>query len=99
MDAARKIHLAAAALAQGARLQTLSKPLRIWGPDSDRRLDQLAGIAKSTGSVPPDRHKTAVQTDGWNKSGLGDPGSLEALTVRFGLATRSGSHVGSPGAR
>ena len=93
MDTARKIHLAAAAVAQGANLRSLSKPLRLWGPDADRRIAELTTIAKATGSTRAARlFQAAVQTDGWNKSSMGDPvRNLEVLTVRFALATRSGA--------
>ncbi len=91
MDTARKIHLAAAAVAQGANLRSLSKPLRLWGPDADRRIAELTTIAKATGPTRAARlFQAAVQTDGWNKSSMGDPvRNLEVLTVRFALATRS----------
>lgn len=93
MDTARKIHLAAAAVAQGASLRSLSKPLRLWGPDADRRIDELTTIAKTTGPTRAARlFQAAVQTDGWNKSSMGEPvRNLEVLTVRFAIATRSGA--------
>jgi DNA polymerase III delta subunit len=96
MDTARKIHLAAAAVAQGTSLRSLSKPLRLWGPDADRRIDELTTIAKTTGPTRAARlFQAAVQTDGWNKSSMGEPvRNLEVLTVRFALATRSGAAAG-----
>lgn len=101
MDTARKIHLAAAAVAQGTNLRSLSKPLRLWGPDADRRIDELTTIAKATGPTRAARlFQAAVQTDGWNKSSMGDPvRNLEVLTVRFALATRAGAATGAPGRR
>ncbi len=106
MDAARKIHLAAAAaaVAQGggaASLRSLSKPLRMWGPDADRRLEELATIARATGPTRAARlFAAAVQTDGWNKSSMGDPvRNLEVLTVRFAQATRMGTAGGGLHAR
>lgn len=101
MDTARKIHLAAAAVAQGTNLRSLSKPLRLWGQDADRRIDELTVIAKSTGPTRAARlFQAAVQTDGWNKSSMGDPvRNLEVLTVRFALATRAGAAAGVSGRR
>jgi DNA polymerase-3 subunit delta len=101
MDTARKVHLAAAAVAQGTQLRSLMKPLRMWGPDADRRLEELATIAKATGPARAARlFQAAVQTDGWNKSSQGDPvRNLEVLTVRFAQATRGGSAAGGSQAR
>ena len=95
MDAARKIHMAASAVAQGTSLRALTKPLRLWGPDADRRIEELTNVAKATGPTRAARlFAAAVQTDGWNKSSHGEPiRNLEVLTVRFAQATRAPSRL------
>jgi DNA polymerase-3 subunit delta len=100
MEAARKIHLAAAALAQNVALRSLVKPLRMWGQDADRRLEELGNLARAAGPIRAARlFNYAVQTDGWNKSSMGEPArNLEVLTIRFAQAARlGGSGVGGSG--
>jgi DNA polymerase III delta subunit len=90
MEAARRVHLAAAAVKQGTAIRSLTKPLKIWGfgPDFDRKVQMLEAAGKSLGPTRAAKlFEAAVKTDAANKSSNGEPmRNLEVLTVRFDRA-------------
>jgi DNA polymerase III delta subunit len=87
MDAARRVHMAAAAVKQGTPLKSLARPLKIWGfgPEFDRKIALMEQAARSAGPARAARlFNAVVAADAANKSSLGDPmRNLEVLTVRF----------------
>ncbi len=90
MEAARRVHLSAAAVKQGVAIRSLTKPLKIWGfgADFDRKVQSLEALGRSTGPTRAARlFDAAIRTDAANKSGGGEPmRNLEVLTVRFSRA-------------
>jgi DNA polymerase III delta subunit len=95
MEAARRVHLSAAAVKQGLAIKSLTKPLKIWGfgPDFDRKVQALEAIGRGTGPVRAAKlFDAAVRTDAANKSGSGEAmRNLEVLTVRFSRAIGGGA--------
>ena len=95
MEAARRVHLSAAAVRQGVAIRSLTKPLKIWGfgPEFDRKVQALEAIGRGTGPVRAARlFDATVRTDAANKSGSGEAmRNLEVLTVRFSRAVGSGA--------
>lgn len=90
IEAARKLHLASRAVAEGRNVMSLQYQLKAFGPGAQEMLQSLARIARN---VPPPRaarlFNQAVQTDAANKSGLGDPvRNLEVLAVKFAEVAR-----------
>ncbi|HVU65071.1 MAG TPA: DNA polymerase III subunit delta [Phycisphaerales bacterium] len=87
MDAARRVHMAAAAVKQGTPLKSLARPLKIWGfgPEFDRKIALMEQAARSAGPARAARlFNAVVAADAANKSSLGEPmRNLEVLTVRF----------------
>ncbi len=95
MEAARRVHLSAAAVKQGVAIKSLTKPLKIWGfgPEFDRKVQALEAVGRAAGPIRAARlFDAAVRTDAANKSGGGEPmRNLEVLTVRFSRVVGGGS--------
>jgi DNA polymerase III delta subunit len=91
-EMARKVHVAAHALARGARVESLAYQLKIFGPP-DVRNQQIALLEQAAASagVPASARllAAAVASDAAGKSGLGDPvRNLETLTIKFNAVTQ-----------
>ncbi|MFN7021790.1 MAG: DNA polymerase III subunit delta [Phycisphaerales bacterium] len=91
LEAARKLHLASRAAADGRDVSRLQHQLKVFGPGAS---EMLAALSRLSRRVPPARaaelFRRAVQMDAANKSGLGEPvRNLEVMAMRF---------AGSPGA-
>jgi DNA polymerase III delta subunit len=104
MDAAKRVHMAAAAVKQGTPLKSLARPLKIWGfgAEFDRKLGAMEVAARATGPARAARlFNAVVAADAANKSSLGEPvRNLEVLTVRFAGALGGGGAASRPiGAR
>lgn len=85
IEAARKLHLAARAAAEGRNVFGLQYQLKAFGPGAQEMLASLARITKTTAPAAAARlFDETVKTDAANKSGLGEPvRNLEVVAVKF----------------
>lgn len=85
-DLARKLHAASRAMAQGARPDTISKPLKLWGPSSFVILDAARAIKPAAAFR---LYRQCVENDQRSKSGFGDAErTLERTVINYALARR-----------
>lgn len=92
-DVAKKVHIAAHAMASGARPDRVASVLRLWGPNRDMMLE---GICRAASTLSPrgaaDLLGRCIHTDAANKSGLGEPvRNVERLMLAFSGATSRGA--------
>lgn len=98
-DMARKVHIAARGISEGASPAKIAPSLKIWGPQRDQVTDAVMRIGRTVGpAAAADLLASCAATDAANKSGLGDPvRNIERLTLTF--ATLAAGRPGAAGAR
>ncbi|MCC6320416.1 MAG: DNA polymerase III subunit delta [Phycisphaerales bacterium] len=90
IEAARKLHLASRAAAEGRDVGRLQYQLKVFGPGADQMMANLAKLSRQVSPVlAATMLRRAVQMDAGNKSGLGEPvRNLEVMALAFAGAGR-----------